>query len=290
MYHRFGVILIAVLGGGVLQATAVAEEGVTSVPQAAIPAVGVPDPGSVPSTGPLSGLPGAATEDGEYFDCLLEPRMVVNVSSTSAGIIEEMPVDRGDRVKKGDVLVRLRSDEEQRAVELARAKADIASKKQKRGEELFAEHFVSQHEKDGLDTDKLVAQIEYRQAVELLKRRTIRSSINGVVVERFLSPGELAEGEKIMKVAQIDPLNVEVVVPVEKLGTLRKGGQALVYPEMSTSVALPATITVLDSVVDAASGTMGVRLELPNPDHAVPAGLKCRIRFTRDETEAGSGK
>jgi multidrug efflux pump subunit AcrA (membrane-fusion protein) len=38
-------------------------------------------------------------------------------------------------------------------------------------------------------------------------------------------------------------------------------------------------VIVVDPVVDAASGTFGVRLELPNPEHAIPAGLKCRVRF-----------
>jgi hypothetical protein len=40
-----------------------------------------------------------------------------------------------------------------------------------------------------------------------------------------------------------------------------------------------AVVTVVDQVFDAASGTIGVRLELPNPDYAIPAGLKCQVRF-----------
>ncbi len=40
-----------------------------------------------------------------------------------------------------------------------------------------------------------------------------------------------------------------------------------------------AEVGVVDKVVDAASGTFGVRLELPNPDTSLPAGLKCRVRF-----------
>jgi hypothetical protein len=40
-------------------------------------------------------------------------------------------------------------------------------------------------------------------------------------------------------------------------------------------------VTVVDRVVDAASSTFGVRLELANPDYRLPAGLKCRVRFLR---------
>ena len=38
-------------------------------------------------------------------------------------------------------------------------------------------------------------------------------------------------------------------------------------------------VTVVDQVFDAASGTIGIRLELSNPDYAIPAGLKCQVRF-----------
>jgi len=42
-----------------------------------------------------------------------------------------------------------------------------------------------------------------------------------------------------------------------------------------------AKVTVVDRVVDAASGTFGVRLELPNPNYRLPAGLKCKVPFGR---------
>ncbi|CAN0204246.1 unnamed protein product [Phaeothamnion confervicola] len=41
-----------------------------------------------------------------------------------------------------------------------------------------------------------------------------------------------------------------------------------------------ARVTLVDKVIDAASGTFGVRLELPNPGGRVPAGIKCRVRFS----------
>ena len=53
----------------------------------------------------------------------------------------------------------------------------------------------------------------------------------------------------------------------------------VVMPEAPVGGSYSATVTVVDRVVDAASGTFGVRLELPNTDHALAAGLKCRVRF-----------
>jgi hypothetical protein len=44
-----------------------------------------------------------------------------------------------------------------------------------------------------------------------------------------------------------------------------------------------ATVTVVDRVIDAASGTFVVRLELPNPDYTQPAGTRCRASFSSIE-------
>jgi len=40
-----------------------------------------------------------------------------------------------------------------------------------------------------------------------------------------------------------------------------------------------AKVVIVDRVIDAASGTFGVRLEIPNPKYELPAGLKCRVIF-----------
>jgi hypothetical protein len=56
---------------------------------------------------------------------------------------------------------------------------------------------------------------------------------------------------------------------------------AEVHPEEPIGGSYRATVTVVDRVMDAASGTFGVRLALPNPELHLPAGLKCKIHFSR---------
>ena len=83
----------------------------------------------------------------------------------------------------------------------------------------------------------------------------------------------------ILKLAQLDPLYVEVIVPVSMLGKVAPGMLVLVTPELPLNTIVTAQVKVVDRVIDAASGTFGVRLELPNPKYALPAGLKCTVRF-----------
>ena len=126
---------------------------------------------------------------------------------------------------------------------------------------------------------KELAEFELARAQELFKRRTIYSPITGVVLQRMLSPGETVNDRPIIRVAQINVVKVEVIIPVKYFGQVHEGMQAQVMPKYPGASARVATVTVVDRVVDAASDTFGVRLELQNPDLKIPAGVRCEIEF-----------
>lgn len=214
------------------------------------------------------------------FDGLIEPSEVAKVSSQVPGILADVIVERGDRVRKDQVIARLNSKIEKEAVDLALARMEFSKRKVFRNQELHRKQLISNHDKDEMETELRILELQLREAEEKLEIRTIRSPINGVVVERYISPGEYVGEEAIMKIARINPLYVEVVVPVEVFGKIEKGMRAEVRPEFPESRNHSARVIIVDRVIDAASGTFGVRLELPNPNYLLPAGLKCKVVFT----------
>jgi len=125
-----------------------------------------------------------------------------------------------------------------------------------------------------------IAQLEVIRAEEILKLRSIKSPIDGVVAERNLQGGEYAyEQAPIMTIAQIDPLNVEVFVPVALYATIKLGTEATVIGEAPVGGRYTAKVEVIDPLIDARSGTFGIRLLLPNPNNKIPAGLRCKVEF-----------
>jgi RND family efflux transporter MFP subunit len=258
------------------------------------------------STG-CTGVWAQAQKAEGQFDCLIQPKMVLKLGTSVPGLLSEVLVERGDMVKKGDVVARLESGVEEAAESLARvrcendatvrssiAKLEFQRRKDERARQLRKSDSVSVAVADEAETGARVAEqeldearanlaiskLELSRATEILKQRTIRSPINGVVVERTLGPGEYAfDQAHLMTLSQIDPLNVEVYVPLSQFGKIRVGASAEVYPEEPVGGKYTAIVTVVDQVFDAASGTIGVRLELPNPNYAIPAGLKCRVRL-----------
>ena len=238
--------------------------------------------------------------------CILKPNMEVSIGPPVEGIIQTVHVDRGDWIDKGQVLVTLEASVEEATVALAKAKAEAEStikstqakvafstRKLERALDLYKSNSIAKHEVDEAQTEKVlaemahleavenkrVAELEWHRATASLNLHRIHSPLTGVVVERLLSPGELARQTPILKLAQIDPLRVEVFVPLSWLGKVKAGMKAEVRPEGSGPTTYSAKVTVVNRVVDSATGTFGVRLEMPNPDNVLPSGLACTVDF-----------
>ena len=182
-------------------------------------------------------------------------------------------------MKKGQVVAKLRAGVEKADVELAEAQVAFSKRKLDRNEELFAESHISANERDEIATDLKKGEALLEEARAKLEMRNIRSTVDGVVVKRELAAGDYVGEKPIVTIAQIDPLNVEVVVPVKRYGAIKRGEFAEVRPEAPVGGSYTGKVVIVDRVVDAASGTFGIRVELPNPNLIIPAGLKCRVRF-----------
>jgi RND family efflux transporter MFP subunit len=225
----------------------------------------------------------AASTAGGALACLLEPSMVVNVGSSVDGVLDQVLVDRGDNVRKGQVVARLQSGVEAAAVKVSEARVEFSRRKVERNEALYAQQLISAQERDEMVTEALLNQEELKRNQETLKLRTIISPLDGVVVERRLAPGESIRTDKsvVLRLAQINPLHVEVIAPADLFGSLRSGMSGRVNLEPFFPGIHVAKVTVVDKLVDAASGTLGVRLQLPNPNNKIPAGIKCSVVFAK---------
>jgi RND family efflux transporter MFP subunit len=251
---------------------------------------------------PLALPAGAALPLG----CLIEAERVAEVGSPVIGVIERVEVERGDRVAKGQVLAVLRAPVERATLSVASSRADASAELQAataaasfnrdrlvRAEDLYRQQFISKQALDQarseseLADQKLAAAHEQRQlsrqerevAAAQVQQRIIRSPIDGVVAERYASAGERIDDKPLLRIAKVDPLRVQLVVPVAMYPQVQHGGLARVVPELPGAAPVSARVTMIDKVIDPASNTFRVHLELPNPEGALPAGLRCKAEF-----------
>ena len=255
----------------------------------------------------LTGLTfGLSLSHAASYDCLIEPSQSLEIGSPVTGVVDKVWVKRGDRVKKGQIVFTLESNAEAAAADLAKFKSQaigaiksaqnkvaFGQTKYERRKEMAAENLVSKQERDDAEAEWRLAEaelvaakeskdqaaLEYKQQSSLLALRTVRSTIDGVVVDQMLYPGETAEaGSKkpVLKLAQLDPLKVRVMLPMSVFGKVKAGSVAEVSTEYSPSERLKDTVRHTDKVLDAASGTHIIFLDLPNKTLEIPAGTKCK--------------
>lgn len=253
----------------------------------------------------------AATAHADVMGCLIEPDRVADVGSQGVGVLERVLVERGDLISAGQVLARLSTQVERASVSVAEARSqaeaevrqavaahELAVRKLERTKGLLQQNFVSDQAVDQADAEARVAEHrvaqaresqrvalrEYRLSSAQLGQREIRSPFDGMVVERYRTEGERVEREPVVRVAKIDPLRVEAIVPASQFGTIVVGQSATVRTDLPAFATLRAHVVLVDRVIDPGSNSFRVRLSLPNPDMRIPSGLRCKLDLKVDPT------
>jgi cobalt-zinc-cadmium efflux system membrane fusion protein len=235
--------------------------------------------------------------------CLIEPEQIADVGSSVTGVVEQLPVALGDNVTAGQAVAMLRADVERANAQVAEARTRVdaetkaaqanlvlAHQKVKRTQQLLEQNFVSTQAVEQAVAEAEVANQKFQMAKSQqqiylqeqavaraqLGLRTLRSPISGVVVERYSNLGERVDDRPVLRIASIDPLRVSLMIPIAQYGQIKEGDIMTIRPELPGVNAINATVRYVDKVVDAASNTFRVRLVLPNPDHRLPGGLRCK--------------
>ena len=244
------------------------------------------------------------------FDCVMEPARIVQIGSAVSGILDEVAVGRGDTVEQGEVIARLRSEVERAGMEIHRARAastaridaqrsrvELTRKHFERAmvlwekkmmpsstyDEIEAEHVLARNQLEREYHEQRLAELEYERSKLALERHTIRSPTRGIVTEQALAAGEFVRPDRhIVTIAVLDPLHVEVFLPVMWFPTIDTGIDAVVEPAPPIGGRYQARISAVDQVFDAASGSFGVRLILPNANVVLPGGHRCRVTFVSE--------
>jgi RND family efflux transporter MFP subunit len=236
--------------------------------------------------------------------CLISAERTADLGTPVTGVVADIRVDRGDMVRRGQTLVILEQDIERAQVQAVAARhaiesdvrsaeANLALAKERHErlrsladtgavaalsiEQARAELDVAAQRLQQARGQRKVVLQELGVAQAQLAQRTLRAPFDGVVVERLAHEGERVEDKPIVRVAQLDPLRVELVMPAARWGTVDRGDAITLFPDLPGGGKLVAKVTHVDKTLDAASNTFRVRLVLPNPDYKVPAGARCRV-------------
>jgi RND family efflux transporter MFP subunit len=249
----------------------------------------------------LIGAAAVATE----IEGFTEPYKEIEVAAAETGIIRQLHVQEGDRVSEGDVLATLDRKVLEVSLEIA------ASSKEARGQLNSAEAELrlraerlrslealrqSQHaseeevirateEKEVAEGNLLAVQevlqvkeLEFDRIKAQLDRRQVRSPIGGVVSQIYKDVGEFVAPTEpiVLTVVQLDPLLATFSVPAPEAYRLTTGQKVTVKVGFMGK-ATSGTVDFVSPVINAQSGTVTVKVQLPNASGQFRSGDNCRL-------------
>lgn len=259
----------------------------------------------------------AAQVSAEGIEAFSVPSQDVRMAFVVPGKVAEVAVAQSDRVEAGQLLVRLEDDAERKRLELLKSQSEDkirieASRKRleqarvdyARTQELHERGVATKYELQHAELEKTIqrlsldlqkfeqaqAKLQYQEEKFKLERMRLTSPFAGRIERIVVEPGQVVNAhDPVLYVVDIDPLWVDVPVPLETLRArnVRVGQPARIAYAGRAATAAGRVIDV-GSVADPASDTLTVRVEVPNP-HAEPAGQRVFVTFPETAAEAPAG-
>jgi len=212
-------------------------------------------------------------------EAVVEAVRQATVAAQVAGRVVEVDVDAGQRVKKGDLLMRIDAREEAENSASAQAQLAQAQANYQRTKELLAKKFVSQAALDKAEADYLAAKGAAGASGATLSHATVTAPISGIVAARQIELGEMAAlGKPLVTLYDPKDLRVLASIPQYKLPEIKQGMKArLEFPESGQWIDA-ARVEVLPTA-DARTHTVTARLYLPDGVAGVIPGMAARAHF-----------
>lgn len=202
----------------------------------------------------------------------------VRFGAETAGRVEFLGADLGGRVTRGQILARIDYKMQKAQADQAEALYDLAVKTHERLKTLRDEELISQQQLDEAQAQMVSAEAQVAIARVSLEKSVVRSTTNGVVVEKFTEVGEfVGPGSPLLRVVDTHPIYVLSQVPESQVADVARGKAATVRIE-----ALNETVSgTVDYVLPASSTisrTFTIRVRLDGEHPHILAGMAATVR------------
>ena len=216
----------------------------------------------------------------------LSPNEAVVVSPEVAGRVARLPFAEGEKVETGDVLVELDSTILRAELDKAESELSLAKANRERAMTLASQGISTLRARDEAIAAYRAGHANLALAKARLAKMTITAPFSGIIGVRAVSVGAyVSPGERIVELADIDPIKVDFRVPELALSSLRTGQTIQVTVDALPDQAFNGEIYVIDPIVDANGRAIRLRARIPNPDGKLSPGLFARIQIVIERRE-----
>jgi RND family efflux transporter MFP subunit len=217
--------------------------------------------------------------EDDSFETALAPLREVEIVARVDGELVGVYFEEGRRVDAGTRLAQVddrerRSTLDERMAEEARTEAAW-----KRATKLWDEKVISEEQFISARSDRQVAVAQRERAAIEWERCAVRAPIAGVIELRRAQAGQMVkQGDLLFRIGNPDTLRAELLVPESRLGTVKAGQRVLIVPAAGSPPRW-VPITRVNPLVDPASGTFRVAIDIDNRSGQLHGGVSARVVF-----------
>jgi membrane fusion protein (multidrug efflux system) len=198
----------------------------------------------------------------------------VMISTDLAGIVSEIAFESGTPVKKGALLVKLDSQQEQAQVSSAEARLTLARSEIQRKRDLVEKRTIAASDLDVAQSELAQSSAKLEEMKALVARKQLTAPFDGLVGIRQVNLGQyLDPGAEIVPLQSLDPIYVEFSLPQQHFEAIGVGKKLRVIASGVTGDRFEGEITAIDSRVDEATRNVKIQGTLKNADHKLKPGM-----------------
>ena len=208
----------------------------------------------------------------------------VEVTTDLAGIISRIAFESGAVVKKGDLLVKLDTRQEEAQLRSAEAKRELSQLNLARQRDLLTKKATAQSEYDATAAQARQDEAAVEEAKALIARKTITAPFDGIIGIRQVDLGQyLTGGTPIVTLQSQDPIRVEFSVPQQEIAQLALGKKIRLKASGLEDGKFEGEITAINSKVDEATRNLLVEGTVPNAERKLRAGMFAEVEMLLPE-------
>jgi RND family efflux transporter MFP subunit len=193
-----------------------------------------------------------------------------------SGYVKEVRVDKGERVRKGQVLAVLESPDLDEQVLSAQAQLSLRTQQLGRARRLETPGYISHDQREQLEEAAKVAESSVARARAQKGYQILRAPFDGTITARFADPGTLlpaatgstSSAQALLEIAQLDRLRVALQLGQDDAARVRVG-DAVTLQIAPDQPPFESRVSRISQSLDSRSRTMLCEVDLPHP----PPGL-----------------
>jgi membrane fusion protein, multidrug efflux system len=221
------------------------------------------------------------------------PFQTVTLYAKTSGYMNKILVDKGDRVKDGQLLATIISPETDQAYKAAVADLENKKKILKRDQTLVQKDYISKEDAETSETSVQMAEAQVQSLKEQMEYKNITAPFTGTITARFADPGALVQNatgaqtsaQPVVTISQLDKIRIYVYISQTDAAFLREGYPVTITMTERPDMKIKASVTRIAGELDPKTRMMLAEIDLPNKEDEIIPGSYLQVIFQAPEVK-----